>query len=446
MHRQHFAMMRPHSLSGGQMPDQHQPDAESVRAEAKAWFEENWNPELSLRDWWERLAESGWGYPTWPTEWYGKGLSSQLAAVVGEVRREVGAYGPPSGIGVMMAGPTIVVHGTDEQKKRFLPDMVSGKEIWCQFFSEPGAGSDLAGLQTRAVRDGDQWVVNGQKVWTSGAQFSKWGILIARTNPDVPKHGGITYFVIDVEQDGVDVRPLKEMTGEAMFNEVFFSDAIVPHENVIGDVDEGWGVAVTTLAYERNSLGAGGMSGMGSGAVIGRTDLSSRVGDVANQSGGGMMGGMAAAFGGGGASMLKMLPQMFGKGDDPVVRQEIASLYTLLEISRFTGLRAQAAAARGERPGPEVSTGKLMASQIVKKMRDTILRIEGAQGMLHGDDAPLGGMAQYLALFSPAISIAGGSDEVQHNIIGERVLGLPGDVRVDKELPFKDLKVGTQRA
>lgn len=428
------------------MPDQHQPDAESVRAEAKAWFEENWNPELSLRDWWERLAESGWGYPTWPTEWYGKGLSSQLAAVVGEVRREVGAYGPPSGIGVMMAGPTIVVHGTDEQKKRFLPDMVSGKEIWCQFFSEPGAGSDLAGLQTRAVRDGDQWVVNGQKVWTSGAQFSKWGILIARTNPDVPKHGGITYFVIDVEQDGVDVRPLKEMTGEAMFNEVFFSDAIVPHENVIGDVDEGWGVAVTTLAYERNSLGAGGMSGMGSGAVIGRTDLSSRVGDVANQSGGGMMGGMAAAFGGGGASMLKMLPQMFGKGDDPVVRQEIASLYTLLEISRFTSLRAQAAAARGERPGPEVSTGKLMASQIVKKMRDTILRIEGAQGMLHGDDAPLGGMAQYLALFSPAISIAGGSDEVQHNIIGERVLGLPGDVRVDKELPFKDLKVGTQRA
>ena len=428
------------------MPDQHQPDAESVRAEAKAWFEENWNPELSLRDWWERLAESGWGYPTWPTEWYGKGLSSQLAAVVGEVRRDVGAYGPPSGIGVMMAGPTIVVHGTDEQKKRFLPDMVSGKEIWCQFFSEPGAGSDLAGLQTRAIRDGDQWVVNGQKVWTSGAQFSKWGILIARTNPDVPKHGGITYFVIDVEQDGVDVRPLKEMTGEAMFNEVFFSDAIVPHENVIGDVDEGWGVAVTTLAYERNSLGAGGMSGMGSGAVIGRTDLSSRVGDVANQSGGGMMGGMAAAFGGGGASMLKMLPQMFGKGDDPVVRQEIASLYTLLEISRFTGLRAQAAAARGERPGPEVSTGKLMASQIVKKMRDTILRIEGAQGMLHGDDAPLGGMAQYLALFSPAISIAGGSDEVQHNIIGERVLGLPGDVRVDKELPFKDLKVGTQRA
>ena len=425
-----------------------QPDAATVREEARAWFQEYWSAELSLGDWWERLAESGWGFPTWPTEWYGRGLSSQLAAVVAEERRNAGAFGPPSGIGVMMAGPTIVVHGTDEQRKRFLPDMVSGKEVWCQFFSEPGAGSDLAGLQTRAVRDGDEWVVNGQKVWTSGAQYSKWGILIARTNPDQPKHKGITYFVIDVEQDGVEVRPLKEMTGEAMFNEVFFTDARVPHANLIGDVDEGWGVAVTTLAYERNSLGAGGMGGgMGGGAIMGRADLAAKVGDIANQSGGGgMLGGMSAAFGGGGTAMLKMLPQMFGKNGDAVVRQDIASLYTLLEISRFTGLRAQAAAARGERPGPEVSTGKLMASKIVKSMRDSILRIEGAQGMLHGDDAPLGGMAQYLALFSPAVSIAGGSDEVQRNIIGERVLGLPGDIRVDKELPFKELKVGTQRA
>jgi alkylation response protein AidB-like acyl-CoA dehydrogenase len=423
-----------------------QPDAAEVRAECRAWLQENWSPDLSLGDWWERLADSGWGFPTWPKEWYGRGLSSQLAAVVGEERRDAGAFGPPSGIGVMMAGPTIVVHGTDEQRKRFLPNMVSGKEIWCQFFSEPGAGSDLAGLQTKAVRDGDEWVVNGQKVWTSGAQYSRWGILIARTNPDVPKHKGISYFVIDVEQPGIDVRPLKEMTGEAMFNEVFFTDARVPNENLIGDVNEGWGVAVTTLAYERNSLGAGGMGGaMGGGAVIGRADLAAKVGDIAKQSGGGMLGGMAAAFGGGGATMLKMLPQMFGKEHDSLVRQDIASLYTLLEISRFTGLRAQAAAARGERPGPEVSTGKLMASKIVTTMRDSILRIEGAQGMLHGDDAPLGGMGQYLALFSPAVSIAGGSDQVQRNIIGERVLGLPGDVRVDKEVPFNELKVGTQR-
>src|SRR5581483_1343967 len=306
----------------------------------------------------------------------------------------------PSGIGVMMAGPTIVAHGTDEQRKRFLPNMVSGKEVWCQLFSEPGSGSDLASLQTRAVRDGDEWVVNGQKVWTSGAQFSKWGILIARTNPDVPKHKGITYFVIDMDQPGIEVRPLKEMTGGATFNEVFFTDARVPDANVLGEVGEGWGVAVTTLAHERNSLGAGGL--------------------VNASSGGGEMAGMAAAFGGGGGSMIKMLPQLFGKGADPVVRQDIARIYTLLEIARFTGLRAQAAAARGERPGPEVSTGKLMASTIVRTLRDAGLRIEGPHGMLHGSDAPLGGMLQFLALFSPAVSIAGGTDEVQRNIIGER--------------------------
>ena len=421
------------------------PEAAAIRSEARAWFDKHWDPELSLADWWERLAESGWGFPTWSPEWYGRGLSSRLAAVVAEERKRTGAFGPPSGIGVMMAGPTIVTHGTDEQRKRFLPNMVSGKEVWCQLFSEPGSGSDLASLQARAVRDGDEWVVNGQKVWTSGAQFSKWGILIARTNPDVPKHKGITYFVIDMDQPGVEVRPLKEMTGGATFNEVFFTDARVPDANVLGEVGEGWGVAVTTLAHERNSLGAGGMGGMSGGEIIGRPDLTRRVGDLVNaSSGGGEMAGMAAAFGGGGGSMIKMLPQLFGKGADPVVRQDIARIYTLLEIARFTGLRAQAAASRGERPGPEVSTGKLMASTIVRTLRDAGLRIEGPHGMLHGSDAPLGGMLQFLALFSPAVSIAGGTDEVQRNIIGERVLGLPSEPRPDKEVPFRELKVGTQ--
>ncbi len=421
------------------------PEAAAVRSEARAWFAENWDPDLTLGDWWERLAESGWGFPTWSSDWYGRGMPSQLAAVVAEERKQAGAFGPPSGIGVMMAGPTIVAHGTDEQRKRFLPNMVSGKEVWCQLFSEPGSGSDLASLQTRAVRDGDEWVVNGQKVWTSGAQFSKWGILIARTNPDVPKHKGITYFVIDMDQPGIEVRPLKEMTGGATFNEVFFTDARVPDANVVGDVGEGWGVAVTTLAHERNSLGAGGMGGMGGGDIIGRPDLTRRVSDLVNaSSGGGEMAGMAAAFGGGGGSMIKMLPQLFGKSGDRIVRQDIARIYTLLEIARFTGLRAQAAAARGDRPGPEVSTGKLMASTIVRTLRDAGLRIEGPHGMLHGSDAPLGGMLQFLALFSPAVSIAGGTDEVQRNIIGERVLGLPSEPRPDKELPFRELKVGTQ--
>jgi alkylation response protein AidB-like acyl-CoA dehydrogenase len=424
-------------------------DLDVLRAEARRWFEDNWDPEQTVGEWWERLAESGWGFPTWSPEWFGKGLTSRQAAVVAEERRKVGAFGPPSGIGVMMAGPTIVAHATDEQKKRFLPNMVTGKEIWCQLFSEPGSGSDLASLQTKAVRDGDEWIVNGQKVWTSGAQFSRWGILIARTNPDVPKHKGITYFVIDMHQPGVEVRPLKEMTGGATFNEVFFTDARVPHENVIGAVNEGWAVAVTTLAHERNSLGAGGMGGFGGGGgeVIGVTDLAARVGDVGKASGGGgEMAGMAAAFGGGGAQLITMLPQLFGKANDRVVRDELMKIYSLMEIARFTSMRSQAAAAAGKAPGPEVSTGKLMASNLVRAIRDTGLAIEGPAGMLMGDDAPLGGMLQYLALFSPAVSIAGGTDQVQRNIIGERVLGLPPEPRPDKEVPFRELKVGTQKS
>ena len=428
-------------------------EIESVRAEARAWFEENWDPDLTLGEWWERLGTSGWGFPSWPANACGRGLSSDAARVVNEERSRIGAYGPPSGIGPMMAGPTIAEHGTPDQIQRFLPNMVSGKEIWCQFFSEPGSGSDLASLQTRAVRDGDEWIVNGQKVWTSGAQHSRWGILIARTNPDVPKHEGVTYFVIDVDQPGVEVRPLKEMTGGATFNEVFFTDARVPHENVLGDVDRGWSVAVTTLSHERTSLGAGSMTGMfsggsmlgiggGEGGAMALPSLETRVGDLVTASSGGDLAAMAT----GGARMIAMLPMMFGKQGDALVRQEIARLYSLLEISRFTGLRSKAAAERGAKPGPEASTGKLLASHLMRMMRDTMLRLEGPSGMLMAPDAPMNGMAQWLALFSPAISIAGGTDEIQRNIIGERVLGLPSEPRADKELPFRDLLVGTQRA
>jgi alkylation response protein AidB-like acyl-CoA dehydrogenase len=414
----------------------------SVREEAERWFRENWDPELTLGAWWERLAASGWGFPTWPERWFGRGLSSDQAKQVDAARAAVGAVGPPSGIGVMMAGPTIVDHGTDDQRERFLPSMVDGKEVWCQLFSEPGAGSDLAGLQTRAERDGDEWIVNGQKVWTSGAQFSKWGILIARTAVDVPKHEGITYFVIDMDQPGIEVRPLKEMTGGATFNEVFLTDARVPHDNVIGDVNRGWGVAVTTLAHERNSLGASGMASAAGGVMIGRNDLDRPAGRKTG--GGGEMAGMAAAFGGGG-SMIAGLPALVGRADDQVLRDKVMRIYTLMEITRFTSLRVQAAKAAGRGPGPEVSTGKLVASELVRQLRDVGLEALGPHGQLMGADTPLGGMLQQLALFSPAISIAGGSDQIQRNIIGERVLGLPGEPRVDKDVPFAELKVGTQR-
>ena len=414
-----------------------------VREEAETWFRENWDPEIPLGQWWERLADSGWGFPTWPERWFGRGLGSDQAKQADAARAAVGAVGPPSGIGVMMAGPTIIDHGTEEQCQRFLPDMVSGKEVWCQLFSEPGAGSDLAGLQARAERDGDEWVVNGQKVWTSGAQFSKWGILIARTSVDVPKHEGITFFVIDMDQPGIEVRPLKEMTGGATFNEVFMTDARVPHGNVIGEPNRGWGVAVTTLAHERNSLGASGMASAAGGVMIGRNDLDRPAGRKGG-GGGGEMAGMAAAFGGGGA-MIAGLPALVGRGDDKVLRDKVMRIYTLMEITRFTSLRVQAAKAAGRGPGPEVSTGKLVASEMVRQLRDVGLEALGPHGQLMGNDTPLGGMLQQLALFSPAISIAGGSDQIQRNIIGERVLGLPGEPRVDKDVPFDELKVGTQR-
>jgi len=215
-----------------------------VRAEAAEWFEANWDPSLPLGAWWMLLARSGWGFPTWPTEWFGRGLAPNLIRTVAAARRAIGAVGPPAGIAQNLAGPTILAHGTEEQKQRFLPGIVGG-EIWCQLFSEPGAGSDLASAQTSAVLDGDEWVVNGQKVWTSGAQVARYGILVARTDPSLPKHQGLSYFVIEMAQPGIEVRPIREMTGRAIFNEVFFTDARVPAENRIGGLGEGWAVALT---------------------------------------------------------------------------------------------------------------------------------------------------------------------------------------------------------
>jgi alkylation response protein AidB-like acyl-CoA dehydrogenase len=420
---------------------------EQIREAARNWFDDNWDPDLTLEAWWERYGLSGWAFPTWPVGAYGRGLDKDRARVVADERARAGAYPAPSGIGPMMAGPTIAEHATEEQIERFLPGLVTGRDIWCQLFSEPGAGSDLASIQSSAERDGDEWLVNGQKVWTSGAQHARYGILIARTNREVPKHEGISYFVLDLEQPGVEVKPLREMTGGATFNEVFFDDARVPDADRIGDIDRGWAVAVTTLSHERKNLGAGGMGDLlGGGAMLGigiggqegspaRPDPGARVGDL------GTSGGMPAM----GGEMLRLLPALFGQQHEPLVRQDLARVYSLMEIGRFTALRSKAAAERGHAPGPEQSTGKLMISELVRAMRDFALGLEGAAGMLLGKDAPLNGMAQWLALFSPAISIAGGTDEIQRNIVGERVLGLPSEPRVDKDQPFRDLLVGTRR-
>ena len=425
--------------------------ADDVREEARTWFEENWDPELTIREWWARLGPSGWAVPAWPAEWYGKGISGDQVAIVHEERDKVGAIGPPAGLGLMLAGPTIVTHGPDDVRERFLLDIVTGEKAWCQLFSEPGAGSDLASLQTKAVRDGDEWIINGQKVWTSGAHVADLGMLLARTNPDAPKHKGITYFVVDMDQgDAVDVRPLREMTGRALFNEVFFSDARINHADVVGDLNEGWPAALTTLANERVGLGGGGGGAVGIAPGVKAGFLDKRAGDFSTKpenrkKGSKGASGTAMAMGARGAKALIALAQAQGVNGDPHIRQQLAQLHTMGEVTRFTHLRSKAAMAAGRRPGPEVSTGKLMISKITRASREVGLQILGASGMLHGKDAPIGGTIQEMAIFSPAVSIYGGSDEIQKNIIGERVLGLPKEPGSDKNVPFKDLKVGTQR-
>jgi alkylation response protein AidB-like acyl-CoA dehydrogenase len=410
---------------------------DSIVEEFRTWLDDNWDPDITVGQWWERLGLSSWAAPTWPVEWYGKGVSRDEANQLTKVLNEVGALGPPAGLGLMLAGPTIVAHGTDEQRQRFLTEIVTGAKAWCQLFSEPGAGSDLAGLQAKATRDGDEWIINGQKVWTSGAQVADIGMLLARTNPDVPKHKGISYFGFEMDQPGVDVRPLKEMTGRAMFNEVFLTDARVAHVDLIGGEGEGWGAALTTLANERAGLGAGGGAG-GFGTALPGTKaghLDKRAGDFVRP----RQGGAGAAFRGRNSNFLTDLAKGNGTIDDPTIRQDLMRLHTLNEIARYTTLRMKAAKAAGKRPGPEANTAKLTMSAITKLSRDLGLRILGAHGTLLGSDAPLNGMIGEMALVSPAVSIYGGTDEIQHNIIGERVLGLPGEPRVDKELPFNEL-------
>ena len=410
-----------------------------VYDEAREWFESNWDPDATLGDWWMALAESGWGFPTWPVGTYGRGLSGDAARSVADARRDAGVAPPPGGIAQNLAAPTLIAHGTEEQQRRFLPGIVGG-EVWCQLFSEPGAGSDLASLQTRAERDGEEWVVNGQKVWTSGAQIARYGILVARTDPTVPKHGGLTYFVIEMDQPGIEIRPIREITGRSIFNEVFFTDARIPAANQVGGLGEGWSVALTTLANERTMLGAGSFGSSGSAASIRAVDVDEPAGRLARHDRPG------ARTRSGAFDLVSAVVERYACADDAIARQEVARIYSLIEIARFTDLRAKAAIEKGDRPGPEVSTGKLAASHLLQTMRETLFRLCGPDTTLWGDDAPFAGRVHEVGLSSYLISIGGGTDQIQRNIIGERVLGLPREPRADKDVPFHDLKVGTQPA
>jgi alkylation response protein AidB-like acyl-CoA dehydrogenase len=350
---------------------------------------------------WQRtLFDGGWAGIAWPKEYGGRGgTPAEARAFAQEQARfdvDVGVFA----VGIGMVGPTLIVHGTEEQKRRYLPALLRGDEVWCQLFSEPGAGSDLAGLRTRAARDGDEWVVNGQKVWSSGAHHSELGILLARTEPDAPKHQGITYFVLDMRSPGIEVRPLRQINGVAHFNEVFLTDVRVPHENVVGEVNGGWAVAQTTLGAERALIGGGG--------AVGFRDLARLARDQ-------------------------------GRTGDPMLRQRLADAYIRFEVLKFLGRRAQAAQRDGRSAGAEASVLKLAMSRHVALNGDLALALEGAPAMLLHGDAPYGGFWQQSFLNQWGVRIGGGTEQVQRNVIGERVLSLPPEPRPDKGVPFREL-------
>ena len=404
-----------------------------VRAELDAWLEENWDPDLTVADWWKRLYEARWTSPAMPVEAGGRGYGRSLTAEVSTGLAEANVVGPPTGLGLMLAAPTIAVHGTPEQVDRYIPEILDGTAAWCQLFSEPGAGSDLAGLQAKAVLDGDEWIITGQKVWTSGGHMAQKGMLIARTDPDAPKHQGITYFAIDMEQPGIEVRPLREMTGQALFNEVFLDEARVPNDAIIGGPGAGWAVANTTLAVERASLGGGGRHPISvpPGSIAGR--LEKRVGDFTERVNRGPDGEGGRGMG---TDALIGLARDAGNADDLVVRQEIAKLHILGEVNRLNMLRAKSG---GSRTGAEGNLAKLAMSELVRRSRDVGNLIIGADGMLAASESATGGVVQEVTVFSPAPAIYGGTDQVQRNIIGERVLGLPKEPGPPKETPFREL-------
>ena len=359
------------------------------------------------RLWQARLADAGFAGLTWPEEYGGRGLTplhqiawSQEAARF-DLPVEVFA------IGIGMAGPTILSWGTPEQKQRWLPPLLRGEEIWCQLFSEPNAGSDLAGIQTRATLDGDEWVINGQKVWTSGAQWSKWGMLLARTDPTVPKHQGITYFGIDMDQPGVEVRPLRQMTGGANFTEVYFDDACVPATGVLGTPGMGWSVGLTTLMNERTSIGGlGGLAG-----VSGNDSLIRLMNEIAATSG-------------------------TSPSADPVTRDRLADVAVRTRVLGYLAGRIIAKVAQGELPTAEGSVAKLLLGDLLARVATFGVDSQGAYGMLSGADALASGQWTLAFLGYPGIKLAGGTDEIMRNIIGERVLDLPREPRTDHGVAF----------
>lgn len=409
-----------------------QPSAEEVLAQVRDWLAVTWDPERPLDEWRALLVDSGWGCPGWPRDRYGRGLPPDLARVATDELRAAGAVGPAVGVGMSLAAPTLLEHGALELQRALLRGIATGQDTWCQLFSEPSNGSDLAGLTTHARRDGDEWVVIGQKVWTTGAHHAAYGMLLARTDPAVPKHRGISFFALPMRQPGVEVRPLRQMNGRASFNEVFLDEVRVPHANLVGDLHDGWAVARTTLSHERGL--AAGLFGALPPAGGGRTREQAAA--------------EATAYlqtyewypqRAGRADLVAPLARRLGRADDPVLRQDVAALHALQRAAQLTAQRAGARRKAG-RPGPEGSLGKLHASAIARAAAAAHTHVAGAQAMLDGPASLEGGIVAEVLVSVPGQSIAGGTDEIQHDIIGERVLGLPKEPSVDAAIPFRDVR------
>ena len=381
-----------------------------IRTEVRQWLAENWDPKMDRAEWSRRVFEAGWAVPSWEPQWWGRGLSDAESRIVAAEFAAVGARGAGQDRSDLMAC-TLHDLGTDEQKQRLIPPAIRGETRWCLLYSEPGAGSDLAGLRTRADRDGDDWIINGQKVWTSFATKADYGLLVARTDWDVPKHQGISFFIFPMRQSGVEIRPIHQITGESEFNEVFITDARVPHANLVGEPGGGWPVLQLALAYERRLMGD-----------LARTARASR--DLKPD-----------------ADSLIGMARAAGKLGDSHIRQEIARVEAYAAVNRWNTRRAKATKDRAE-AATLMAIGKIAMSRILHETARVQTEIVGPESMLAGPDNPVGDAVTFRTLNAYFTSIGGGTDQIQRNIVGERVLGLPREPEPYKDTPFRDLPTG----
>lgn len=391
------------------------PEEAEFRAEARAFLSQHLKPKTpgALRSggredflarakaWQKTKAEGGFAQITWPKEMGGRGGTVMQQVIWGQEEAKFDAPTGPFAIGLGMCIPTVIAFGSDEHKQRYVQKALKGEEIWCQLFSEPAAGSDVAGLKTKAVKDGDEWVINGQKVWTSGAHYSDYGILLVRTDPNVPKHKGLTMFIVDMKQPGVDVRPIHQASGGSEFNEVYFTDVRIPDSDRLGEPGMGWKVALVTLMNER--LAVGGSPGPDWKEIM---DYARSAGTLSNQ-----------AF-----------------------RDKLADWYVAAQGYKLTKFRTQTALSRGETPGPENSIGKIINANHLQDICNSAIEMQDHYGLITDkDEAPSDAIFQESFMWAPGLRIAGGTDEILKNIIAERVLGLPQDVRVDKDKTFAEM-------